>query len=178
VLSLGLVMAAMGKEAGFNVSWLPSYGPEMRGGTANCALIVNRTAIGSPIVDSGIDLLIVLNRPSMEKYLPELGDNGILLYDSSTIKEAPAVKPGQQVYALSGSDIAEKYGNLKCANAVMLGALAAILKKKFLSAGDAAAFDQTAFDGFAECFAGKEKIVKMNSEAYKLGQDAMAAELK
>ena len=178
VLSLGLVMAAMGKEAGFNVSWLPSYGPEMRGGTANCALIVNRTAIGSPIVDSGIDLLIVLNRPSMEKYLPELGDNGILLYDSSTIKEAPAVKPGQQVYALSGSDIAEKYGNLKCANAVMLGALAAILKKKFLSAGDAAAFDQTAFDGFAECFAGKEKIVKMNTEAYKLGQDAMAAELK
>ena len=178
VLSLGLVMAAMGKEAGFNVSWLPSYGPEMRGGTANCALIVNRGTIGSPIVDSNCDLLIVLNRPSMEKYLPELGDNGILLYDSSTIKEAPAVKPGQQVYALSGSDIAEKYGNLKCANAVMLGALAAILKKHYLSAGDAAAFDQTALDGFAECFAGKEKIVKMNSEAYKLGQDAMASELK
>ena len=175
VLSLGLVMAAMGKQAGFNVSWLPSYGPEMRGGTANCALIVNRSTIGSPIVDSDCDLLIVLNRPSMEKYLPELGDNGILLYDSSTIKEAPTMKPGQKVFALNGSDIAEKYGNLKCANAVMLGALAAILKKSYLSAGDAAAFDQTAADGFAECFAGKEKIVKMNSEAYKLGQDAMAA---
>ena len=177
VLSLGLVMAAMGKQAGFNVSWLPSYGPEMRGGTANCALIVNRSTIGSPIVDSNCDLLIVLNRPSMEKYLPELGDNGILLYDSSTIKEAPAVKPGQKVYALNGSDIAEKYGNLKCANAVMLGALAAILKKQYLSAGDAAAFDQTAREGFAECFAGKEKIVKMNSEAYLLGQEAMSAKL-
>ena len=177
VLSLGLVMAAMGKQAGFNVSWLPSYGPEMRGGTANCALIVNRSTIGSPIVDSNCDLLIVLNRPSMEKYLHELGDNGILLYDSSTIKEAPAMKPGQQAFALNGADIAEKYGNLKCANAVMLGALAAILKKKYLSAGDAAAFDQTVRDGFAECFAGKEKIVKMNSEAYLLGQEAMAAKL-
>ena len=177
VLSLGLVMAAMGKEAGFNVSWLPSYGPEMRGGTANCALIVNRGTIGSPIVDSNCDLLIVLNRPSMEKYLPELGENGILLYDSSTIKEAPAMKPGQKAFALSGSDIAEKYGNLKCANAVMLGALAAILKKQYLSAGDAEVFDRIVRDGFAECFAGKEKIVKMNSETYQLGQEAMAATL-
>ena len=88
------------------------------------------------------------------------------------------MKPGQQVFSLNGSDIAEKYGNLKCANAVMLGALAAILKKKFLSSGDAAVFDQTALDGFAECFAGKEKIVKMNSDAYKLGQESMAAALK
>ena len=174
VLSLGLVMAAMGKQSSFNVSWLPSYGPEMRGGTANCALIVNRNTIGSPIVDSNCDLLIVLNRPSMEKYLPELGDNGIILYDSSTITEKPVLKPGQKAYALNGADIAEKYGNLKCANAVMLGALAAILKKEYLSADDAAAFDQVAFDGFAECFAGKEKIVKMNSEAYKLGQEEMA----
>ena len=177
VLSLGLVMAAMGKEAGFNVSWLPSYGPEMRGGTANCALIVNRGTIGSPIVDSNCDLLIVLNRPSMEKYLHELGDNGILLYDSSTIKEAPAMKPGQKVFALNGADIAEKYGNLKCANAVMLGALAAVLKKFYLTAKDAGKFDQTALDGFAECFEGKDKIVKMNSEAFKLGQNAMETTL-
>lgn len=159
------------------LSWLPSYGPEMRGGTANCALIVNRNTIGSPIVDSNCDLLIVLNRPSLEKYLPELADNGILLYDSSTIKDIPALKPGQKAYALNGADIAEEYGNLKCANAVMLGALAAVLKKNYLSAADSAAFDQTAFDGFAECFSGKEKIVKMNSEAYKLGQDAMAKTL-
>ena len=87
------------------------------------------------------------------------------------------MKPGQKVFSLNGSDIAEKYGNLKCANAVMLGALAAILKKHYLSGGDAAAFDQTARDGFAECFAGKEKIVKMNSEAYQLGQEAMTSAL-
>ena len=177
VLSLGLVMAAMGKQVGFNVSWLPSYGPEMRGGTANCALIVNRGTIGSPIVDSNCDLLIVLNRPSMEKYLPELSDNGILLYDSSTIQEAPKMKPGQKAFSLNASDIAKKYGNLKCANAVILGALAAVLKKHFLSAGDAAAFDSIAAEGFAECFSGKDKIVKMNTETYQLGQEAMAAAL-
>ena len=72
VLSLGLIMAAMGKYRNLNVSWLPSYGPEMRGGTANCAVIVNKGPIGSPIVDSNCDLLVVLNRPSLDKYLPEL----------------------------------------------------------------------------------------------------------
>ena len=177
VLSLGLVMAAMGKQRNFNVSWLPSYGPEMRGGTANCAIIVNRETIGSPIVDSNCDLLVILNRPSMDKYLPELGENGIILYDSSTIKEAPVLKPGQKAFALNGADIAEEFGNLKCANAVILGALCAILKKHYLTEKDAADLDQTAFDGFAECFNGKEKIVKMNSEAYKLGLEAMAKQL-
>ena len=177
VLTTGLIIAHAAMRLGKEITWYPSYGSEMRGGTANCALIVNRGTIGSPIVDSNCDLLIVLNRPSLEKYLPELADNGILLYDSSTIKDIPALKPGQKAYALNGADIAEEYGNLKCANAVMLGALAAVLKKNYLSAADSAAFDQTAFDGFAECFSGKEKIVKMNSEAYKLGQDAMAKTL-
>mgnify|MGYP003290886158 CR=1 FL=1 len=73
--------------------------------------------------------------------------------------------------------IAEEFGNLKCANAVILGALCAILKKHYLTEKDAADLDQTAFDGFAECFNGKEKIVKMNSEAYKLGLEAMAKQL-
>jgi len=177
VLSLGLVIAAMGKQHNLNVSWLPSYGPEMRGGTANCAIIVNRETIGSPIVDSNCDLLIVLNRPSLEKYLSELADNGVLLYDSSTIQEVPALKPGQKVFAINGSDIAEKFGNLKCANAVMLGALGAILKKHYLSPKDANDLDNAASDALSECFSGKDKIVKMNSEAYKLGLKAMNEKL-
>ncbi|MPN31408.1 hypothetical protein SDC9_178882 [bioreactor metagenome] len=149
----------------------------MRGGTANCAIIVNRGTIGSPIVDSNCDLLIILNRPSMDKYLPELADNGIVLYDSSTIPEAPVLKPGQKAFAIDGSNIAEKFGNLKCANAVMLGALAAVLKKHYLTPKDAGDFDNAATDALAECFSGKEKIVKMNSEAYKLGLDAMNQKL-
>lgn len=177
VLSLGLIIAAMGKQRNFNVSWLPSYGPEMRGGTANCAIIINRGTIGSPIVDSNCDLLIILNKPSMEKYLPELGENGVLLYDSSTIEEAPAVKPGQAIFDLNASDIAEAFGNLKCANAVMLGALAAVLKANYLDARDQADIDKLVPDALTECFHGKEKIVKMNTEAYLLGQQKMAEKL-
>ena len=177
VLSLGLILAAMGKQRNFNVLWLPSYGPEMRGGTANCAIIVNRGTIGSPIVDSNCDLLIILNKPSMEKYLPELGENGILLYDGSTIEEAPEVKPGQSVFALNGADIAEAFGNLKCANSVMLGALAAVLKNGYLNECDAADIDKLVPDALSECFHGKEKIVKLNVEAYQLGQQKMAEKL-
>ncbi|MBQ4480426.1 MAG: 2-oxoacid:acceptor oxidoreductase family protein [Victivallales bacterium] len=169
VLSLGLILAAMGKYRNLNVSWLPSYGPEMRGGTANCAVILNKGAIGSPIVDSNCDLLVVLNRPSLDKYLPELGENGVLMYDSSTIKEAPQVKPGQKAIAISAGDIAEEFGNLKCANAVMLGAIGAMLSKYYLTPADAAKFQETAEAAIAECFAGKDKIVKMNAEACKLG---------
>ena len=177
VLSLGLIMAAMGKYRNLNVSWLPSYGPEMRGGTANCAVIVNKGPIGSPIVDSNCDLLVVLNRPSLDKYLPELGENGVLIYDSSTIKEAPAVKPGQKAIALNTGDIAEEFGNLKCANAVMLGAIGAMLTKYYLTPADAAKFRETAEAAIAECFAGKDKIVKMNIEACQLGFDKMQAAL-
>ena len=175
VLSLGLILAAMGKYRNLNVSWLPSYGPEMRGGTANCAVILNKGAIGSPIVDSNCDLLVVLNRPSLDKYLPELGENGVLMYDSSTIKDAPQVKPGQKAIALSAGDIAEEFGNLKCANAVMLGAIGAMLTKYYLTPADAAKFQETAAAAIAECFEGKAKVIAMNTEACKLGFDKMQA---
>ena len=178
VLSLGLILAAMGKQHNLNVSWLPSYGPEMRGGTANCAVIVNKGAIGSPIVDSNCDLMVVLNKPSLDKYLPELSENGVLIYDSSTIKEAPVVKAGQKAIAISAGDIAEEFGNLKCANAVMLGAIGAVLAKYYLTPEDAAQFQTTAAAALAECFAGKEKIVKMNTEACGLGFEKMSAALQ
>ncbi len=178
VLSLGLIIAAMGKQRNFNVSWLPSYGPEMRGGTANCALIVNRNTIGSPIVDSNCDLLIILNKPSLEKYLPELSPNGVLLYDSSTIENMPKVADGQSVFELKASDIAEEFGNLKCANTVILGALTAILKEKFLNKVDSADIDGLVADALTECFRGKTKIVNLNMETYKIGQNQMTEQIK
>ncbi len=173
VLSLGKILAAMGKDCNLNVSWLPSYGPEMRGGTANCAVILNKGAIGSPIVDSDCDLLVVLNKPSLDKYLPELAEHGVLMYDTSTITETPQVKPGQKAIPLSASDIAEEFGNLKCANAVMLGAIGAMLTKYYLTTDDSARFMETAAAAIAECFAGKGKIIAQNIEACKLGFDKM-----
>ena len=175
VLSLGKILAAMGKNCNLNVSWLPSYGPEMRGGTANCAVIVNKGPIGSPIVDSDCNLLIVMNRPSLDKYLPELGEHGVLMYDSSTIKDVPTLKPGQRAIALNAGDIAEEFGNLRSANAVMLGAIGAMLAKYYLTETDAAKFQKTAESAIAECFAGKDKIIATNIEACKLGFDKMRA---
>ena len=97
------------------------------------------------------------------------------MYDSSTIKDAPQVKPGQKAIALNSGDIAEEFGNLKCANAVMLGAIGAMLTKYYLTPADAAKFQETAAAAIAECFEGKAKVIAMNTEACKLGFDKMQA---
>ena len=84
VLFTGKALAYTGLKAGMEVSWLPSYGPEMRGGTANCSVTLSDTPIGSPIVDKP-DVLIAMNLPSLEKYFNETEKNGFIIYDSSLI---------------------------------------------------------------------------------------------
>ncbi len=84
ILFAGKAIAYTGLKADKEVSWLPSYGPEMRGGTANCSVTVSDEPIGSPIVDKP-DILIAMNLPSLEKYLPETEKNGYIIFDSSLI---------------------------------------------------------------------------------------------
>lgn len=84
ILFAGKAIAYTGLKADKEVSWLPSYGPEMRGGTANCSVTVSDESIGSPIVDKP-DILIAMNLPSLEKYLPETEKNGYIIFDSSLI---------------------------------------------------------------------------------------------
>ncbi len=102
ILFAGKALAFTGLKAGMEVSWLPSYGPEMRGGTANCSVTLSDMPIGSPIVDKP-DVLVAMNLPSFEKYLGETEPNGYIIYDSSligqhgeradvTIKGIPATK--------------------------------------------------------------------------------------
>ena len=86
VLSLGYILAILGKQRNFNVSWLPSYGPEMRGGTANCSVVFSKSHIGSPEAAENCDMLVCMNQPSVEKFLPILKAGGVLVYDSSTVK--------------------------------------------------------------------------------------------
>ena len=88
ILFSGKALAYTGLKAGKEVSWLPSYGPEMRGGTANCSVTISDTPIGSPIVDKP-DILIAMNLPSLEKYFNETEKGGYIIYDSSGI---PATK--------------------------------------------------------------------------------------
>lgn len=84
ILFSGKALAYTGLKAGKEVSWLPSYGPEMRGGTANCSVTISDTPIGSPIVDKP-DVLIAMNLPSLEKYFNETEKGGYIIYDSSLI---------------------------------------------------------------------------------------------
>jgi 2-oxoisovalerate ferredoxin oxidoreductase beta subunit len=169
VLSLGKMIATMGKLRNFNVSWLPSYGPEMRGGTANCSVILSRKVIGSPIIDKNCNLLIVLNQPSMDKFLPELKENGVLIYDSTTINK-PECSPDKKVYAVDASDIAKKIGSLKYANSVILGALAAVMDSNFLTPADQLDFNRTFEEAIMDCFSNKETIIKKNIEAFHAGK--------
>ncbi len=84
ILFAGKALAYTGLKAGKEVSWLPSYGPEMRGGTANCSVTISDTPIGSPIVDKP-DVLVAMNLPSLEKYYNETEKGGYVIYDSSLI---------------------------------------------------------------------------------------------
>ena len=86
ILFSGKALAYTGLKAGKEVSWLPSYGPEMRGGTANCSVTISDTPIGSPIVDKP-DILIAMNLPSLEKYFNETEKGGYIIYDSSLISK-------------------------------------------------------------------------------------------
>lgn len=86
ILFTGKALAFTGLKAGMEVSWLPSYGPEMRGGTANCSITLSDTPIGSPIVDKP-DVLVAMNLPSLEKYYSETEKDGFVIYDSSLVNK-------------------------------------------------------------------------------------------
>jgi 2-oxoisovalerate ferredoxin oxidoreductase beta subunit len=172
ILSLGTMIASMAKLRNFNVSWLPSYGPEKRGGTANCSVVLSRNEVGSPLIDSDCNLLIAMNQPSIDKYLPELKDKGVLLYDSSTAS-APEDIGNRIVYSVAASNIAEKMGNIKCANSVMLGALSVILRDYFLEKDDPQDFDRVFEEAILDCFSHKKNMVKLNFNAYYAGKKAV-----
>jgi 2-oxoisovalerate ferredoxin oxidoreductase beta subunit len=172
VLSLGLMIAAMGQLRNFNVSWLPSYGPEMRGGTATSCIVLSRNKIGSPIIDRDVNLLIVMNQPSMDKYLPELKENGVLIYDSSTIAH-PGTLPNRKVFSVSASDLAKKLGNISCANAVILGSLSVVLRDYFLVGDDKEDFDRAFEEAIILCFRNKREVIDLNLKAFREGKTAV-----
>jgi 2-oxoglutarate ferredoxin oxidoreductase subunit gamma len=120
VLSMGMTLAYAGMVEGKEISWMPSYGPEMRGGTANCIVIVADSKISSPII-STFDSVIVLNQPSMDKFEKSVRPGGLLLYDSTSIINLPTRKD-IQVLAIPASEEAVKLKNTKTMNMVVLGA--------------------------------------------------------
>jgi 2-oxoglutarate ferredoxin oxidoreductase subunit gamma len=123
-LFAGMVLAYAGMDCGKNVTWIPSYGPEMRGGTANVTVIISDEEIGSPVVRHP-SATVVLNNPSMEKYEPLVKEGGILVYNASIISSRPSRSDIHYV-PVPANDVASELGNLKMANMVALGALVAV----------------------------------------------------
>lgn len=122
VLFLGKVVAEVGMHTGNNVSWIPSYGPEMRGGTANCSVVISKEAIASPIVNEP-DTLVAMNKPSVTKFEPTLKAGGMMIYNSSLI-DNKKFRDDIRVFAVPASEIAGELGNDKVANVVLVGAYA------------------------------------------------------
>lgn len=133
VLSLGQILCYGGVIEGKEVSWMPSYGPEMRGGTANCITIISDTKISSPIV-SKFDTLIALNQPSLDKFQSAVKPNGLIIYESSTILNPPTRKDAD-ILAVEAANEAAKLKNTRVMNMVILGAY---LKKKPIISFDTA----------------------------------------
>jgi 2-oxoglutarate ferredoxin oxidoreductase subunit gamma len=123
VLSMGMTLSYAGMIEGKEISWMPSYGPEMRGGTANCTVIISDTKISSPII-STFDTVVVLNQPSLEKFEHAVKPGGVLVYDTSSILNPPT-RTDIHVVAVAASEEAAKLKNSRTMNMIVLGALLA-----------------------------------------------------
>lgn len=120
VLSLGMTLAYAGMLEEKEVSWMPSYGPEMRGGTANCITILSARKISSPII-SKFDSAIVLNQPSMDKFAARVKPGGLLLYESSNIFK-PSTRADIEIIGIPATTEAFRMKNNKVMNMIILGA--------------------------------------------------------
>lgn len=120
VLSLGLVLCYSGVKDNKEVSWMPSYGPEMRGGTANCIAIISDEKISSPIISS-FDTLIALNQPSVDKFEKSLKPGGLLIYESTNIIHPPT-RNDIQIIGIPAAEESVKLKNTKIMNMIILGA--------------------------------------------------------
>ncbi len=151
VMLMGQLLTYAGMIEDKHVSWIPSYGPEMRGGTANCSVIISDEQIGNPIA-SEPTIVVAMNLPSLDKFEPLLKTNGTLLINSSLI-EKKASRKDIQVYSIAANEIASDIGNPKVANMVVLGALIAatkIVKRESLLKAFAKLFEKKQISGLLE----------------------------
>ncbi len=125
VLFTGQLLAYAAMDFGLEVTWIPSYGPEMRGGTANCTVIISDEEIGAPMV-ANPSAVMAFNRPSLDKFEDVVRPGGVLVVNSSMV-DRPATRTGIKAVQLPASEIAERIGDKRLTNMVMLGALLANL---------------------------------------------------
>ncbi|HBC30872.1 MAG TPA: 2-oxoacid:ferredoxin oxidoreductase subunit gamma [Clostridiales bacterium] len=163
IMAIGRLLAYAGMLEDKNVTWMPSYGPEMRGGTANCAVVVSEEEVGSPLISKDGTAAIVMNLPSMIKFEKELVPGGKLIVNSSLIDVEPT-RNDLDVYYIQANELALELGNGKVANMVMLGAYLEITK---------AVDVESVLNAFVKVFGeDKSELVPLNKEALMKGAQA------
>ena len=159
VLSMGITLANAAMYEGRHVTYLPSYGAEVRGGTANCTVVVSDEEIASPVA-SDPDFVIAMNQPSFAKFQSILQSGGLLFVNSSLVNTT-STRSDIEILPVPTSELAEKLGTIKVANMVMLGAL--------IKMGDIVTFDLMLANLAAILGEGKTKLIKLNREALEMG---------
>ncbi len=163
VMLMGQIIAYAGMMEGQQVSWFPAYGPEMRGGTANCSVIIGDEPVGTPIVtEPGV--IVAMNLPSLDKFEPMLTAGGSLLINSSLIERGPHRRDVKS-FLVPCNDIAKELGNLKVANMVMVGAIVA--------ASGAVSIESVINILAKKIFKNKPQVMPLNEQAIRRGVECI-----
>jgi 2-oxoglutarate ferredoxin oxidoreductase subunit gamma len=159
VLSMGMMLAYAGMIEGKEVCWMPSYGPEMRGGTANCITIISDTLVSSPII-SMFDTAVALNQPSVDKFESRVKVGGTIIYDSASVLNPPTRKD-IKIICVPGSEEALKLKNMKVLNMIILGA--------FLKARKTVPYETLVKALYKALPERHHKLIPLNEQAIKIG---------
>jgi len=162
VISMGLSLAQAAMVEGKHVTYLPSYGAEVRGGTANCTVAISDEEIASPVASSP-EFVVAMNQPSMMRFQNHLQSGGILFLNSSLI-QADTSRDDIDIVRIPADAIAEKLGSPKSANMVMLGVL--IKKSKLVSLA-------STVEGLKNTLKNKQKLLDINEKALTTGYDLL-----
>ena len=164
VVLAGTLLAQSAMDHGLHVTFMPVYGPEMRGGTANCTVVLSDEEIGSPIIQRPVGL-IALNRPSLEKFQPRVADGGVAIVNTSLIDAQYMEKGRIKAYGVPCNDIADKLGNARMINMVALGA--------FVKATNALPLEAVQKGLSHVVSAHYSHLIPKNAEALQAGYDAI-----
>lgn len=165
VMLMGQILSYAATAEGINTVWIPSYGPETRGGTANCSVIISEASINSPVV-SEPNTVIAMNYPSLQKFEGRIKTGGTLLVNTSAVKDH-TYRDDIKVIKIDAADEALKLGNLKVANMIMLGAYLNV----------SGVFDVKSIHAvFDKIFTGdKAKLIDLNKQALQTGSTLVNA---
>lgn len=164
VLFAGQLLSYAAMDAGKEVTWIPSYGPEMRGGTANCTVIVSNEEIGSPNVRNP-QAVIAMNLPSLDKYESQVKSGGVLVVNASLVNR-PVTRPDINSVVIPANEIAEQIGDRRLTNMVLLGGLLANLPVLSLEEIEAAIRAHTP--------ARHQRLLPLNLQALRQGASFLA----